>query len=598
VATGSTKSRNRKTREDRTKPLTKSAAESAPPEPAISETGWLIATASIMAIGAILRLYKLDLVPLHHDEGVNGNFLVRLVREGYYHYDPANYHGPTLYYLSALWPWLMRIFGGASAQDKYGLTTTAIRFVPALFGIATIALIFTLRRKLGTVATLSAAFLLAVSPGAVYLSRYFIHETLFTFFTFGIVVAITKYYDTAELSYLLLAAVSAAMLFATKETAIISVAVLVIALGVTIFYQRMWGSRRSKKRVKNDESAAPFMERVGSQGRLWLSILAAVLVFLAINLLFYSSFFTNFPQGVYDAFKTFQFWTKTGKENHVHPIATYAWWLLEQESPLLTLGLLGGMLPLIRKVKPYALFVVLWAFGLFAAYSLISYKTPWLALNFILPLALVSGSAMQWIYTALAKQDVSRRVRWAIVVGVLVISIGPAAGLARLFDEYAHAVLMGGLSDNTSPFREGVHWKTFIPGFQTFDLNFRNYDNDDRYYVYVYAHTRRDTLKLVDDINRLAERTHQAGETGITIVSPDYWPLPWYLRDYKRVGYHGQMTVSNEPIIIAKSNQAAEVEANYGDRYQQVKSGLNPEGTFSLRPGVDLLLYARRELLP
>ena len=597
MATGSTKSRNPKRSDDRKKPAAKAVNESLPPQPDISETGWLIASAGIMVLAAILRLYNLDLVPLHHDEGVNGNFLVRLVREGYYHYDPANYHGPTLYYFAAMWPWLLRILFGVGAQDKYGLTTTAIRFVPALFGLATIGLVFTLRRKLGTVATLSAAFLLAVSPGAVYLSRYFIHETLFTFFTFGIVVAVSKYYDTAQPSNLILAAASAALLFATKETAIISMAVLAIALGLTLFYQRVWGtsSGRKKRKEASDEVAAPFMERVGGSGRFWIWMLVALVVFVAINVLFYSSFFTNYPQGVYDSLKTFQFWAATGKKEHVHPLSTYAWWLLEQESPLLTLGLLGGMLPLVRPVKLYALFVVLWAFGLIAAYSLISYKTPWLALNFIVPLALVSGSAIQWIYTALAKNEVNRRVRWAIVIGVLLIAIGPMAGLARVFDEYAAAI---GDSNNRSPFSDGVHWKTLIPGYQTFDLNFKNYDNDDRYYVYVYAHTRRDTLTLVDDINKLAARTHQDGQTGITIVSPDYWPLPWYLRDYKRVGYHGQMTTSNEPIIIAKSNQAAEVEARFGDRYQQVKSGLNPEGTFSLRPGVDLLLYARRELLP
>ena len=37
---------------------------------------------TIFLIAAVLRLYDLNLVPLHHDEGVNGNFLVRLVREG------------------------------------------------------------------------------------------------------------------------------------------------------------------------------------------------------------------------------------------------------------------------------------------------------------------------------------------------------------------------------------------------------------------------------------------------------------------------------------------------------------------------------------
>ena len=63
------------------------------------------------------------------------------------------------------------------------------------------------------------------------------------------------------------------------------------------------------------------------------------------------------------------------------------------------------------------------------------------------------------------------------------------------------------------------------------------------------------------------------------------------------MGYHGRMTASNEPIIIAKKDQAAEVQATFGDRYQQIRSGFNPEGSFALRPGVDLLLFTRRELI-
>ena len=59
-------------------------------EPELPETVWRIGVIAIFLIAAVLRLYDLNLVPLHHDEGVNGNFLVRLVREGAYTYDPAN----------------------------------------------------------------------------------------------------------------------------------------------------------------------------------------------------------------------------------------------------------------------------------------------------------------------------------------------------------------------------------------------------------------------------------------------------------------------------------------------------------------------------
>jgi len=121
-------------------------------------------------------------VPLHHDEGVNGNFLVTLVRDGKYFYDPQNYHGPTLYYFSAIIPWIVRFFGGKAAGDTYGLTTFNIRLITVVFGVATIWLALLLRKRIGEIGALSAAGLIAISPGAIYLSRYFIHESLFVFF--------------------------------------------------------------------------------------------------------------------------------------------------------------------------------------------------------------------------------------------------------------------------------------------------------------------------------------------------------------------------------------------------------------------------------
>ena len=600
MGTASTKSRNRKQRTRNLKATTGQKRDSqpvaAPPQPAISSRAWLILTVAILLIAAVLRFYDLNLVPMHHDEGVNGNFLVRLVRDGYYHYDPANYHGPTLYYLAALFPWLLRILAGPNAQNNYGLTTIAVRCVPAIFGLATVGLIFTLRKNLGAIATLGAAFLLAISPGAVYLSRYFIHETLFVFFTLGLVVALVKYFESTRLLYLILAAVSAALLFATKETAVISAAVLIIALVITRLYRSLTANVFGKAaRQKQDGTLSDFVERAG--GHAWVSVCLAIALgsFLLVYVLFYSSFFTHFPQGLYDSLKTFQFWTKTGKEAHVHDFATYFWWLLQQESPLLVLGAMGAVLTVFQPRKSFALFSALWAFGLTTAYSLIAYKTPWLALNFVVPLALCAGVTIDWIYNELGRWQISKPARWATVALLLLIVIGPLPGVVRIFEQVMRLRPWPGLISSFG--KAETHGETFIPGYQTFDLNFLNYDNDNRYYVYVYAHTRREMLKLVDEIEKVSQRTHQGAETGITIVSPDYWPLPWYFRNFTRVGYHGRMTTSNEPIIIAKQDQAAEVEKTFGNRYQQIQSGFNTAGSFPLRPGVDLLLYTRRELV-
>lgn len=569
-----------------TKPGNRAANQPAQPTDGsdVSRRTWVIASVVILALAALLRFYNLDLVPLHHDEGVNGNFLVRLVREGFYRYDPANYHGPTLYYFAAIYPRILRAVFGVQAQNNYGLTTTAIRAVPALFGLGTIALVLTLRRNLGSIATLFAAALLAISPGAVYLSRYFIHETLFVFFTLSLVVTGLRYFEEARPLYLILASISAALLFATKETAIISVGVLALALLFTRIYRMVLEQSGNvaptkKKRRGRSKEQSGFVAGAGGRGVVITWLIVAVAIFIAVNVILYSSFFTNFPKGVWDALRTFQFWSKTGKEAHVHPFTTYLWWLLLQESPLLVLGAIGAMFALVKPGKSFVLFCALWGFGLIAAYSLIAYKTPWLCLSLIVPLALMAGHTFEWLYQELFEWEVGRRLRLATLGIVFVIATGVLPGVVR------------------AQTQKKFHAKTFIPGYQTIDLNFINYDNDDRYYVYVYAHTRRETLKLVAEINRIAQRTHQASETGITIVSPDYWPLPWYLRDYSRVGYFGRMVSSNEPIIIASQAQAEEVRTTFGDRYQLVHSGFNTAGSFPLRPGVDLLLYTRRELV-
>jgi uncharacterized protein (TIGR03663 family) len=508
----------------------------------------------IIILAAVLRFYDLNLVPLHHDEGVNGNFLVRLVREGAYRYDPENYHGPTLYYLTAVIPWIVKILFGTKAAETYGLNTAVIRLVTGLFGLATVGLVFTLRRRLGTVATLSAGLLLAISPGAVYLSRYFIHETLFVFFTFGLVVAALRFYEERNQVYLLLASASAALLFATKETAMISAAVLAIAFASTHVYLRLTGVTRGKKQMRGGRPVprpSAFQQFITDLGgpasvALWSGL--AVLVFATLYVLFYSSFFKNYPQGLYDSLKTFEVWTKTGKEAHVHPPYTYLSWLGQQEAPVLFLGAVGAAFAVLKPRTSFPLFTALWAFGLIAAYSLVPYKTPWLVLNFVIPLALISGHAMQSIYDMDRKQ-----LRLPAIVLLLAVAFGL---------------------------------------YKSIDLNFFNYDNDDSKYVYVYAHTKRATLKLVDEIDRLAKQG-EGDKTGITIVSPDYWPLPWYLRNYSRVGYYKGMTPTNEPLIIASETQKAEIQSTYGELYKLVPSG-DPGGAFELRPGVSLLLYSRR----
>jgi uncharacterized protein (TIGR03663 family) len=558
VAIDSTKS-NRKENQRRNPgdPAMRGTESSAVPDAELSERNWRIASVAILAVGAFLRLYDLRLVPLHHDEGVNGNFLVSLVRNGTYKYDPNNYHGPTLYYFSALIPWIYRLLGGKAFGDAHGLTTFNIRFVTAAFGIGTIGLVLLLRNRLGAIGSLSAAALIATSPGAVYLSRYFIHETLFVFFALGIVVAALKYYDSGQLLYLVLGSMSAALMCATKETWIMNGPVLLIALVTTNLY--FW--LRSKLATGRQRKSAPdptlsdraeaLIYRLGGRSSVAAAAIFVPAVFVIVFILFYSSFLTNYPKGVHDALQTLNLWSHRTHE-HEHPWWQYIEWLREEEILLLILGGVGALLALWRADNRLGLFTAQWAFGILAAYSLVGYKTPWIALNFIVPLAIAGGYALDVAY---------RKLREFGQPGVFAL---PAA-LIIAFCSY-----------------------------QMISLNFFHYDDDS--YAYVYAHTRRGLLAMLDEIDRVAKHSGTGYETGITIVSPDYWPLPWYFRDYTRVGYYGGMAASTEPIIIGSKVQQEEIQSKFGDRYQLVQSGLQSDGSFALRPGVDLLLFVRRDV--
>jgi hypothetical protein len=75
--------------------------------------------------------------------------------------------------------------------------------------------------------------------------------------------------------------------------------------------------------------------------------------------------------------------------------------------------------------------------------------------------------------------------------------------------------------------------------------------------------------------------------THITITSPEYWPLPWYLRDYPNAGYWGHLVPTSEPVVIGRDYQAAELQSSLGKDYQWV-------GSYDLRPGVGLVLFCRR----
>jgi uncharacterized protein (TIGR03663 family) len=504
-----------------------------------------------------LRFHQIGIKPFHHDEGVNSYFLLNLARNGEYRYDPTNYHGPTLYYLALI---SLRVFGQ---------TDFALRFWPALFGVMTVAMVWFLRRHLGTLGTPVAAFCLALSPGLVYFSRDFIHEMSFGCFSLGIVIGALKYAETKEFVWMILLAGSAGLLFSTKETAIITAVILILAL----LCAAIWAATRKLIDDQAFSLSALAQDLKNDFVKMLPSIdhsLAGLIIFLFINIFFYTSLFTNW-QGITDAFKSILLWSGRSGSEHVKSFWYYLGILLKLEFPMVLGSLLAGIFVILRGTR-FWLFTAAWTLGSILAYSIIGYKTPWLMLSFLIPMAIISGYGAQQLYRFLG--SISLRILWLAVMVTAMILCWNLTSKVN-FEKYDD-------NNNSSGY--------FVKLGQ--ELKLKPYT--DGQYGYVYAQTDRDIANLLQEIKVQTDRFPTGIHTGIYIASPDYWPLPWYLRDYDKVAYTGglnalpdQTPMIAQPIVVAHVNQ------------QNILDGLpgwkSVARAFTLRPGVEIVLYLQGE---
>ncbi len=500
----------------------------------------------LIGVAALLRLWDLPLAPFHNDEGVNGWFTSQLLRTGTWAYDPANYHGPTLFYATALSGLLV------------GLGDISMRLVPAVFGLAMLGLVLLAGRWIGRAGAIAAVALLAVSPGMVFFSRYVIHEMLLVFFTLAFVLAAARWWETGRARFLLGAAAALAAMFATKETAIITVVTLALAAGCVPAYERLAPRilrRRTRFTPLATREALPAGPghrprradttphgRFGGRDSLVRSLAAAAAVFLVVWITLFSSLFTN-PAGIVDSLRSLVIWTQTSGATQVSGPLTYVGWMVEEELPLLVIGLAASAFAAWEGRSRFAIFAAAWATGLFLGYSLIGYKTPWLMLSWLLPYALVGGYALGRAWAS--PRTVVRAGAAAAVVGALVLSL-----------------------------------------VQAVQLSFRDYDDEAN--AYVYVQTQRDTLDLVAWLREEDERRGAGGEMGIVVMSPDYWPLPWYLRDDPKAGFYGAIVDVEAPVQVVKADQVGSLPPEFGERYGE-------HARYTLRPGVELVVFVKRE---
>jgi len=464
------------------------------------------------------RLARVDLTTraMHTDEAVHAIKFGDLLEKGEYKYDPFEYHGPALNYLTLPIAWADR------AWKLVDCSETHLRLLPAIFGIGLVAVLWMVRHDLGGGAMLAAAALTCVSPAMVFYSRYYIMEMLLVWFTFAGAAAMWRAYrvppgprrQVRRIQWLVVAGFCTGMMHASKETFVLAG----FAATVGVIAVRLWHGKGE------DRPDPPVRAKA-----LLKAAAVVLLVAVVVSAVLHSSFFDN-PRGPIDSVLTYKYMIARAPGegaggNHAYPWHEYlhrlGWWqdgegAVWTEAAIVVLALFGAVAAVKGKwlgatSMPVARFLAVYTLVLTVVYALIPYKTPWCMLGFLHGMILLAGLGV-----AAALRAAPCVYSKAMIAVVLLAAAGHLGYQA---------------------------WRASGPACE------------DPTNPYVYAHTTSDAITLADQVHKIAQAGEDGKNTFVQIICSDgdVWPLPWYLRDMPRVGYPQTVPDADEalaPIVI------------------------------------------------
>ena len=323
-------------------------------------TPWLI-----IGLAAFLRFLLLGMKPPHFDEGINGWFVDQMLRNGFYKYDPTNYHGPLHFYVLFL------------SQTLFGRNLWALRLPVVLVSISCVWLTLKFEPFVSRNVSRLAALAMAVSPGFVFYGRYSIHEAWLVLFTMLFFFGLFGLWKFGTANYLWCAGMGVTGMILSKETYMLHIGCAVIAVAVC------WVSNYFNE-----------LEDSRPATQTWNYVDLAVVIGTGVVLIifFYSGTFFNW-NGVKGLYQAYLPWFKTGSEGHGHEKPWYYWLRLIARCEWPVLGGLVVCLFSIRFKNVALRYLAIYGVGTVIAYSIVKYKTPWCIISFIWPFTFIFGAA-------------------------------------------------------------------------------------------------------------------------------------------------------------------------------------------------------------
>lgn len=340
--------------------------------------GAIILCVATFAIAGALRVPRLDERPMHADEAILADKFGTLLETGSWKYDPRDFHGPVLPYVSL-------IPAQVAAVRRYAdLTEVTLRVVPAAFGLLLVLVPLLLARGLGRAQAIAAAVLTAISPAMTYYSRYYIPEMLLTCLSAGLLVLAYRYKREQNMKLALFAGLLSGLMFATKETAIIAAGSMLLAAAATARKRPNWRQ---------------LLAAIGVAG-----VVIAALIGIPDTLQAFGSYFGR----------------GFSEQKHVHPWHYYLGLLFSCEGLILALAVAGAAAAITGRGlaaadRQFIQFVGVYTIATAVVYSLIPYKTPWCLLGFLHGMILLASVGI--VALAQMRSRVIRTLGLALVAG-------------------------------------------------------------------------------------------------------------------------------------------------------------------------------------
>lgn len=339
---------------------------------AILKNRWFYLSLAIIIILAIAsRFIFSGARPLHHDEGMLAYFAWKLAEYKDYIYTPQ-IHGPVLFYLTAI---LFKVFGETDA---------VLRASCAIAGVFIVVIPMLTGNYLGKLQKICISVLFLSSPLMLYFSRFLVHTAIEPVFIILLIFNLYAFFIKPNQKSFIFSAVSLALAFGTSEVTFIYSASLVAAGIISYFIAKRWSP-------KVLENAAKYFKKNK------IDILYAVLVFALIYSAIYSVFFTSwtsFKIGLPNPFSSeygLGFWlAQNPKKLGGQPWYYYIDLFLLYE-PIILLGLVGSAFYYFKRKRLFPIFLLIFSVFNLAIFSWAGEKFPWLALNSLVPLILLTG---------------------------------------------------------------------------------------------------------------------------------------------------------------------------------------------------------------